>query len=317
MIEHANLADSQLEGREDRSRSRTAYIQAAATSTTQYDLTVSWIHPQNSPRLVLSPSQVEVSGLLRHGEGSPYPEVRSHLNGFWQCGSHREKFLAKAVIGPLDEVLGVMLKDDSLRGQVGAVWMTKDWASKEFQEERAVRRVAKAEGTAFKVWDGEEMLIHDGDLPRSRLPDIFTSFRKSVEHIRDHSFQPQESSAASNPCPATTCVAQVLPPCHRPLVLCRGHPEKDLFPPVCNSTRRIPCSYKNAHLPSSGAVSRYKGPREGLLGMHFSTKLSAYLALGYITTRQVNGYLVQFDEVKGRIKAQLYSALNYGDTTCG
>lgn len=46
----------------------------------------------------------------------------------------------------------------------------------------------------------------------------------------------------------------------------------------------------------SGAMTTYKDTRNGLLGTEFSTKLSAWLALGCISARQVHGELLNFEE---------------------
>lgn len=58
------------------------------------------------------------------------------------------------------------------------------------------------------------------------------------------------------------------------------------------------------HLLKSGAMSNYKDTRNGLLGADFSSKLSAWLALGCITSRQVHEDMLAFedgtaDEYKG------------------
>ncbi len=50
------------------------------------------------------------------------------------------------------------------------------------------------------------------------------------------------------------------------------------------------------HLVESGHMSTYKDTRNGLLGTDFSTKLSAWLALGSITARQIHEYLVDFED---------------------
>ncbi len=49
------------------------------------------------------------------------------------------------------------------------------------------------------------------------------------------------------------------------------------------------------HLITSGSMTTYKDTRNGLLGTDFSTKLSAWLALGCITARQVHHYLLEFE----------------------
>ena len=43
-------------------------------------------------------------------------------------------------------------------------------------------------------------------------------------------------------------------------------------------------------------MTTYKDTRNGMLGADFSTKLSAWLALGCITARQVHEYLVNFED---------------------
>lgn len=50
------------------------------------------------------------------------------------------------------------------------------------------------------------------------------------------------------------------------------------------------------HLIKSGGMSSYKDTRNGLLGASFSTKLSAYLALGSITARQIHKELLKFED---------------------
>ena len=50
------------------------------------------------------------------------------------------------------------------------------------------------------------------------------------------------------------------------------------------------------HLITSGAMTTYKDTRNGMLGSDFSTKLSAFLALGTVTARQVHEYLVAFED---------------------
>ena len=47
-------------------------------------------------------------------------------------------------------------------------------------------------------------------------------------------------------------------------------------------------------------MSRYKDTRNGMLGTDFSTKLSAYLAFGCLTARQVHWALVDFEVGSGR-----------------
>ena len=50
------------------------------------------------------------------------------------------------------------------------------------------------------------------------------------------------------------------------------------------------------HLITSGNATTYKDTRNGMLGLDFSTKFSAWLALGCITARQIHEYLLAFEE---------------------
>lgn len=49
------------------------------------------------------------------------------------------------------------------------------------------------------------------------------------------------------------------------------------------------------HLINSGSMTAYKSSRNGLMGTDFSTKLSAYLALGSITSRQIHSSMCIFE----------------------
>ncbi|KAF2810017.1 cryptochrome [Mytilinidion resinicola] len=63
------------------------------------------------------------------------------------------------------------------------------------------------------------------------------------------------------------------------------------------------------HLASSGAMTAYKSTRNGMLGLDFSTKLSAYLAYGCLTARQVHWAMVDFEAGTG---ADGFGVAGYG-----
>ncbi|KAG6917247.1 hypothetical protein DXG01_003279 [Tephrocybe rancida] len=286
------------------------------------------------PLYIFPPSQIEVSGFLKRGEHSPYPEARSRIGGFWRCGPHRCRFLAEGLwdlkagleglgsglimrVGHMGEVVRAMLEgpDKEFAEKVGGVWMAKDWAIEELEQEREIRRVVRRVGKEkidFKVWDGEEMLIHDDDLPMkvAELSDVFTSFRKGVEPLRENIRPPL-------PCPSS------LPPTP-PSVPPQGEPFciPTSFEDLCDTLQRpltsdlfltipTPIGAKSAHpfhggesqahsrvqhLLSSGAMSSYKDTRNGLLGEDFSTKLSGYLSHGFVSARQIHTWMSAFED---------------------
>lgn len=139
------------------------------------------------PLYIIPPRQIEVSGFLSSGDGhiSPYPEARSRLGRFWRCGPHRAKFLAECLwdlkttlkstacggnatsdlvirVGHMHQIIRELLSDAEFGAKVGAIWMTRDWASEEMEEEKQIKQVVLDKGNVeWKVWDGEEMLIHE------------------------------------------------------------------------------------------------------------------------------------------------------------
>lgn len=51
-----------------------------------------------------------------------------------------------------------------------------------------------------------------------------------------------------------------------------------------------------SHLVTSGSMTTYKDTRNGTMGLDFSTKLSAWLALGCVSARQIHQYLLDFED---------------------
>ena len=153
------------------------------------------------------------------------------------------------------------------------------------------------------------------DLPFDRpsdLPDVFTSYRKSVEPLRDapRKILPLPSSLPGMPSfiPSSSAPFSV-PDTYEGLETALLKPLKD-SPPLPKPPA-FPPRVKSAHpyqggtagglkriqsLIGSGAMTRYKDTRNGLLGTDFSTKLSAWLALGCITARQVHWQMLELED---------------------
>ncbi len=55
------------------------------------------------------------------------------------------------------------------------------------------------------------------------------------------------------------------------------------------------------HLVTSGSITFYQDTRNGMLGPDFSTKLSAWLALGCLSARQIHQYLLDFEDAKSEL----------------
>ncbi|KAK5005620.1 hypothetical protein LTR39_005881, partial [Cryomyces antarcticus] len=291
------------------------------------------------PIYVFPADQVEVSGFLRPGQHrSPYPEARSSVGGFWRCGHHRAKFVAESVwclkedleglgsgleirVGRVGDVLKQVLegyKEES-DAEVTCVWMTSEEGVEERREERDVKRIVKREGMEFRLWTDEKYFIDDRDLPfrnPSDLPDIFTSFRKTVEPLREAprrtlptpakgTLPPLPPSVPPQAAPFTipSTLPEIIEALHKPLDKDLDLEDAPKMPP--NTTSVMPfdggsqAGQDRIHaLITNGSMSGYEDTRNGLLGTDFSTKLSAWLALGCITARQIHWDLMDFEDGK-------------------
>lgn len=156
------------------------------------------------------------------------------------------------------------------------------------------------------------------DLPFSKpqdAPDVFTTYRMKVEPLRDAP-RPVLPTSTKGSLPEFPADADI-PAQHYPFRI-PDTPEallealmKPLAAPLIPVPPECPDHYPNAHpflggetnalerlehLINTGAINSYKETRNGLMGTEFSTKLSAYLVLGCITSRQIHTSLMAFED---------------------
>ncbi|KAL9613539.1 MAG: hypothetical protein Q9167_001924 [Letrouitia subvulpina] len=286
------------------------------------------------PVYVFAAQQIEVSGFLASdSDRSPFPEARSNVAGFWRCGPHRAKFLAESVwdmkkslsdagsgleirVGIAGQVIQELLDGFRQRSaEVVGVWMTNEEGVEEKREERDVRRAAETAQAEFKLWTDEKYYVDDRDVPFRKpqeLPDIFTTYRKQVEPLREAPRRSLQAPAKLPPLPES------IPPQPAPFaipntlegIICSLNKPLKKTPDLSQSLQ-WPKNAQSAHpfhggesqghdrirhLIKSGSMTTYKDTRNGMLGLDFSTKLSAWLALGCITARQIHEYLLQFED---------------------
>ena len=159
------------------------------------------------------------------------------------------------------------------------------------------------------------------DVPSKRpkdLPDLFTAYRKQVEPLRE---APRKilSPIQGNLPPLPPSIPPQEAPYRIPSSLedtisCLYKPLDDK--PDLTSAMKWPSEAKSAHpfiggettghdrvkhLLSSGSMTTYKDTRNGMIGTDFSTKLSAWLALGCLSARQIHSYLLDFEDGRGTI----------------
>lgn len=139
------------------------------------------------PVYVFGARQIELSGFLKDGETSPYPEARSQLGKFWRTGPHRAKFTGQSVwdlkenleevnsglamrVGKSAQVLKNLIENlNNEKQQVGAVWMTEELSHEEVVEQDEVAAVCSQHDVDFKLWTDEKYFVDEYVLNWTRL----------------------------------------------------------------------------------------------------------------------------------------------------
>ncbi|KAI1352614.1 cryptochrome [Xylaria sp. FL0043] len=286
------------------------------------------------PLHVIPPHQIEVSGFLKNGTQSPFPEARSEVARFWRCGPHRARFIAESLwnlkenlvklgndliirVGRHDDILKNLVEGlKEHRIKVSAVWMIAEEGYEEERDQKSVAAACSSLGIDLDVWVDEKYFIDDRDVKLATpqdLPDVFTTYRKMNEPLRGR-------PRPAKPRPAEQSLPQAIEPSKIP-----GQPDPFEIPtspqafeeaflrPIERDVPEVdPINEdKSAHpfhggednaldrlhyFIKSGNASLYKSSRNGLLGVDYSTKLSAYLAQGCLTARQIHEALLHFED---------------------
>lgn len=145
------------------------------------------------------------------------------------------------------------------------------------------------------------------------LPDVFTTYRKMNEPLRERP-RPTKPRPSHESLPAAL-EAEQIPSQSGPFEIPSSLDafEAALLRPIQSAVPKVPPAdeSKSTHpfrggednalkrlvyLITSGNASLYKSSRNGLLGIDYSTKLSAYLAQGCITARQIHEELLHFED---------------------
>lgn len=161
------------------------------------------------------------------------------------------------------------------------IYLQKEWTSEEMNVTNAVKKACHNHLNWTEAYD--QFLLHPEDLPLSipEIPKVFTTFRKKVEKTQVRTCEtllvPKENALKNN----QTSL---------PFVKELGHKEfnrdhRTAFPfegGESNALKRL-----NEYFWETENLSSYKKTRNGLLGKEYSSKLSAWLALGCISARTI------------------------------
>ncbi|ORY00379.1 FAD binding domain of DNA photolyase-domain-containing protein [Clohesyomyces aquaticus] len=285
-----------------------------------------------------------VAGVWRTG---PH-RARFMAEGVWDLKESLEKCDSglEIRVGMIGEVVQNMLKwysegdgdGNGKRADVAGIWMTNEEGAEEKSDEAHVRDVAQQHGVEFKLWDDEKYYIDDRDLPLdhiSDLPNVYTTFRKSLEPLISRPRRtvptpskllplPPDIPPQSQPFKVPTSLTQLeeflLAPLNNDAGFGLPHPPQ--WPPNANSAHpflggETAGLERLSELINNGIMTRYKATRNGMLGRDFSTKLSAYLAQGMLTARQVHWAMHEFEEGRGPGRETEGYGKGEGDGTYG
>lgn len=135
------------------------------------------------PIYVFPSRQIEVSGFLKKGQQSPYPQARSRVGGYWRCGPHRARFIAQSVwdlkeslqalgsglvvrVGEVQDVISHLMQELRAKSpELAAVWMTEEIPWEEKEEQKAVASLCSENDVDFKLWPDEKYYIDEWVVP--------------------------------------------------------------------------------------------------------------------------------------------------------
>ena len=215
--------------------------------------------------------------------------------GFRKTGKFRARFLLEALqdldanLRPLGSGLIVVhgKPEVELYQLVKLYGVHKVFAKREvsYEEKQTEERVEKELWKlqcSFETFS-TSTLYHAQDLPFSikDIPDIFTAFRRQVEH--ESSVRPMIQKPRKIKSPP-------IPPLHLPKLKALG-----LVAPVHDNRSVLAFKggesegYKrlNAYFFETQLIANYKNTRNGMIGADYSTKFSPWLALGCLSPREI------------------------------
>ncbi|MBD1858427.1 MULTISPECIES: DASH family cryptochrome [Leptolyngbya] len=229
--------------------------------------------------------------------------------GFPKTGAFRAQFLLESVAdlrqnlrslgsdliirqGKAEEMIPAIAKALA----VESVYYYHEVTSEETQVEDNLREALKAIGTSIQAFWGMT-LYHPDDLPFAikEIPELFTNFRKGVE----------KSATVNEMFPTPERLAE-LPDIDRGEIPTLE--ELGLEPPQRDPRGMIP--YQGGETAGKArlaeyfwkqdALKAYKETRNGMLGVDYSSKFSAWLALGCLSPRYIYSQVQNYESQRVR-----------------
>ena len=225
--------------------------------------------------------------------------------GFKKTEAYRAQFLIETVLALKEELAAhnITLIIEQQSPQLGiAQWVKelsitdlyfqKEWTKEEREEEEKVSAGLSAQVNVHSYYD--QFLFHPDDIPMNLtdLPEVFTAYRKKCEKY--------------------SSVRSCLPPL--PVMEAENQLEKEFNLPSLTQLGLSPAEkHPHSAFPFVGGskaaqaridhyfwktekLSFYKQTRNGLLGLDYSAKLSAWLANGSISAREIYWEVMDYEK---------------------
>lgn len=233
-----------------------------------------------------------------------YYEGKSEF-GFHKQGDFRKKFVLESVFDLKQNLQKagcdlLVLKGDSVsiiadlcqQHQITQVYASSEVAFDEVQIQNKLKHELKAKNIFLHLFDGG-FLFHPNDLPYkdiSDLPDIFSQYRKKVEYLckvrpifEIDDFKPSVKHGLTDDWPEWTKTINEIKLDKRAVLNFKGGETEALH-------------HSNEYIWKKQLIKTYKITRNGLIGSDYSSKYSAWLALGCISPRQIYWEVKRFEE---------------------
>ncbi|XP_029978740.1 cryptochrome DASH [Sphaeramia orbicularis] len=192
--------------------------------------------------------------------------------------------------GKPEDVVADLIKQ---LGSVSTVAFHEEVASEELNVEKKLKDVcAQMKVKVHTCWGST--LYHRDDLPfhhMSRLPDVYTQFRKAVEtqsRVRPvfptpEQLKPVPPGLDEGAIPTAEDLEQTEPPTD----------PRSAFP--CSGGESDALARLKHYFWDTNAVATYKETRNGLIGADYSTKFAPWLAIGCISPRYIYHQIKQYE----------------------
>ncbi len=226
--------------------------------------------------------------------------------GFPKTGIHRAKFMLESVsdlrqnlekIGS-DLIVRKGITEDiitqiAIDNNIDLVLFSEEVTSEETQvEKRIINSLNKANIKVESIW--QSTLYHPEDLPfeTSNIPDLYTSFRKKVEK---HS-EVKPTVKTPTKLPPTIEIDRGSIPTLSQLGLKDEHDQEQrgVLNFVGGETQAI--QRLKDYFWEKDCLKKYKETRNGMLGADYSSKFSAWLALGCISPRFIYQQVKEYED---------------------